>query len=275
MSRKNKIVDLRQRYHGSFIGAAVMDAFCAPFEFTKRDSSGVVTDMVGGGPFRLDPGYWTDDTSMALCLAYSILHSKGFDPKDQMIRYLRWMDEGYLSSTGNCFDVGVQTQAALGLFRNSGLVYAGSTDDENSGNGSLMRLSPIPLAFFERPTEAIAFAAESSRTTHGSAQCVEACRFFCYLIIEAMKGVEKKTLLDAGRYKIQRQGSAEFPSQLERIIEGSYVDLEADAVHSSGWVIHTLKAALWAFYHTDSFEEGAILIPPLGEDTDTVGAVYG
>lgn len=271
----NSMVNLRQRYLGSFVGAAVMDAFCAPFEFTPRGASGLVHDMTGGGVHRLLPGFWTDDTSMALCLAYSILQSRQFDPEDQMIRYLRWMDEGYLSSTGECFDVGIQTREALDLFRTTGKVYAGSSDDAKSGNGSIMRLSPIPLAYFRHPDEAVLRAVMSSRTTHGSIQCVEACRYLCFLVIEALRGVDKRIFLDADRYRSQRQGTVELPQPLERIINGSYADLSADAVRTSGWVMHTLEAALWAFYHTDSFEQGALLIPPLGDDTDTVGAVYG
>ena len=62
--------------------------------------------MIGGGPFQLAPGEWTDDTSMALCLADSLIEKKGFDPIDQLEHYVRWYREGYLSSNGRCFDIG-------------------------------------------------------------------------------------------------------------------------------------------------------------------------
>jgi ADP-ribosyl-[dinitrogen reductase] hydrolase len=116
-------------------------------EFMPRGSFTPLTDMIGGGPFGLQPGQWTDDTSMALCLAASLIERRGFDPDDQMQRYVYWWREGYLSSTGACFDIGNTTADALRRYQQTGDPMAGSTDPYSAGNGCLMRLAPIPMAY--------------------------------------------------------------------------------------------------------------------------------
>lgn len=98
---------------GALVGLAVGDALRTSLEFSSPGKFEPISDMLGGGPFKLKPGEWTDDTSMALCPAESILETGGFDPIDQMNGYVRWRDEGYLSSTGKCFDIGVATSRAL------------------------------------------------------------------------------------------------------------------------------------------------------------------
>ena len=158
----------QQRYQGCLLGLAAGDAVGTVAEFKPRGSFPPVTDMTGGGPFRLQPGQWTDDTSMALCLADSLIACGGFDAADQMSRYVRWWREGYLSSTGACFDIGNATRDALSRYRDTGEPFAGSTDPYSAGNGSLMRLAPAPLFFASDPELAIRMSAESSRTTHGA-----------------------------------------------------------------------------------------------------------
>src|SRR5437773_11032287 len=101
------------RYRGCLLGLAAGDALGTTLEFESPGSFRPISDMVGGGPFDLAPGQWTDDTSMALCLAASLLEQGTFDPMDQLARYWRWYREGYLSSTGTCFDIGSTTSLAL------------------------------------------------------------------------------------------------------------------------------------------------------------------
>jgi ADP-ribosyl-[dinitrogen reductase] hydrolase len=114
-------------------------------EFQAPGTFKPITDIVR--PFGLKPGQWTDDTSMTLCLADSLIEKRGFDPTDQMDRYCRWWKEGYLSSTGACFDIGITVKTALADFLRTGEPFAGSTDPFSAGNGSLMRLAPVVLAF--------------------------------------------------------------------------------------------------------------------------------
>ena len=136
---------VRDRYRGALLGLAVGDALGTTLEFKAPGTFKPITDLVGGGPFGLKPGQWTDDTSMALCLAESLIEKRGFDPKDQMDRYCRWWKEGYLSSTGTCFDIGITVKTALAHYLRSGEPFAGSTDPFTAGNGSLMRLAPVAI----------------------------------------------------------------------------------------------------------------------------------
>src|SRR5215213_711084 len=139
-------IDLN-RFRGSLLGLAVGDTVGTTVEFKPRGSFSPVTDMVGGGPFHLKAGQWTDDTSMALCLGTSLISKNGFDPVDQMDRYLEWYRNGYLSSTGACFDIGNTIRQALETYQRTGDPFSGSTAPETAGNGCLMRLAPIPMFF--------------------------------------------------------------------------------------------------------------------------------
>ena len=158
------------RFRGALLGLAAGDAVGTAVEFRPRGTFTPVTDMIGGGPFDLSAGQWTDDTSMALCLATSLLECDGFDARDQMDRYCRWHEQGYLSSTGHCFDIGGTIGAALDGYRTSTDPFAGSSDPHAAGNGCIMRLAPIPMFYFPDLDTAGIRSAESSRTTHQAAE---------------------------------------------------------------------------------------------------------
>ena len=258
------------RYHGALLGLAVGDALGTTLEFRAKGSFEPIDEMVGGGPFGLAPGEWTDDTSMALCLAESLVE-RGFDPCDQMTRYVRWWREGYWSSNGRCFDIGNTVASALRRFEETGDPMAGSTDRQSAGNGSLMRLAPIPLRYAQDPAEAVRLAGESSRTTHGAAEAVDACRYFVELIVGALQGSSKEELL-AG---VRPVSDPTLAPAVAAIASGSYKAKTANDIRASGYVVHTLEAALWAFHNSDSFRDGALLAVNLGEDADTTGAVFG
>ena len=135
------------RYRGSILGLAVGDALGAPVEFKPPGSFEPVTDMSSGGAFGLRPGQWTDDTSLALCLAESLVETSCFDLIDQVDRYVRWYRGGHLSSTGECFDIGNTTRRALNHYEVTKDPYSGPTDPSTAGNGSMMRLAPVPLVY--------------------------------------------------------------------------------------------------------------------------------
>src|ERR1051325_2937905 len=143
------------RYRGCLLGLAAGDALGTTLEFQHPGAFEPITDIVGGGPFHLKPGEWTDDTSMALCLAESLVTRRGFDPVHQLETYVRWWRDGHYSVKGRCFDIGITTSRALQRFVQTGQPYPGSTDPSAAGNGSLMRLAPAPLAFAHDPGEAI------------------------------------------------------------------------------------------------------------------------
>jgi ADP-ribosylglycohydrolase len=264
------------RYHGALLGLAAGDALGTTLEFKSKGSFAPIDDMVGGGPFGLKPGQWTDDTSMALCLAESLAELETFDPSDQMTRYVRWWRDGHRSSTGRCFDIGNTVAEALRRFEKTGDPMAGRTDPNTAGNGSLMRLAPVPMRYAVDPAEAVRLAVESSRTTHAAAEAVDACRYFSALIVGALDGRTKTDLLSPHFAPPGVDWSAApLASAIARIADGSYKNKTAQSIRASGYVVHTLEAALWAFAHSDDFREGALLAVNLGEDADTTGAVYG
>jgi len=225
--------------------------------------------MVASEVHGLPLGYWTDDTSMALCLAESLIEKNGMDLADQLARYVRWWREGYLSSAGRCFDIGITTSAALSHFERTGDPHSGPTDYRQAGNGSIMRLAPVPLFFASDMDAAIENSAESSRATHGAEEAVDACRYLGALIAGAANGASKEDLLSEGF------APANLSPKIEEVASGSFRRKDESRIRGSGYCVESLEAALWAFHGSDSFEEGAFLAVNLGDDADTTGAVYG
>ena len=270
------MISMQSRYEGSLLGLAAGDALGTTVEFKPRGSFLPLTDMVGGGPFRLEKGQWTDDTSMALCLAESLVVCRSFNARDQMQRYTRWWGEGYLSSNGRCFDIGNTVSQALRRFAHNGDPYSGSTNPYTAGNGCLMRLAPVPLFFASAPETAIHLSAESSRTTHGAVSCLDACRYFAGLLIGALQGVPKEELL-APRYTPVADLWEREPlcPEIDKIALGSFKQKVSSEIRGSGYVVESLEAALWAFNQSANFREGCLLAVNLGDDADTTGAIFG
>ena len=214
------------RFHGCLLGLAVGDAVGTTVEFKRRGELMPVGDMVGGGPFGLQPGQWTDDTSMALCLATSLVVKKDFDPVDQMDRYWNWYQNGYLSSTGKCFDIGNTVRSALERFQRTGDPFSGSTSPDMAGNGSLMRLAPVPMFYFPDLEKVVHFAGESSRTTHGTLECIEACQLFAEMVFCALSGGSKNEILFNSTLKISG------PNIME-ISRGSYSQKSAAEIRGT------------------------------------------
>ncbi len=269
-------MDKTERFRGCLIGLAVGDALGTTVEFSAPGTFRPLVNMIGGGPFGLVPGQWTDDTSMALCLAESLIACRCMNARDQMERYRRWWREGYLSSNGKCFDIGSTVRAALTAFEKTGNPLSGSTDPFSAGNGSLMRLAPVPMFFHRDARQAIEQAGESSRTTHGALAAVDACRYFGALLWGALNGTGKRDLL-SDFYSPVPGYWEEKPLILEiaDIAAGSFKRKEPPEIKGTGYVVQSLEAALWAFHKSGSFEEGCLLAVNLGNDADTTGAIYG
>lgn len=264
------------RYRGALLGLACGDALGTTLEFKPPGTFKPVTEIVGGGPFRLKPGEWTDDTSMALCLAESLIECKGFDPTDQMKRYLRWYREGHLSSNGRCFDIGNTTRGALMRFERTGEPYSGSRGKWVAGNGSIMRLVPVPLFFASDPEKAIELSGWSSLTTHAALVCIDACRYLGALIVGAVRGASKEELLSEMYCPVVGHWNHRLlASEIAAIARGSFKKKNPPAIKGTGYVVQSLEAALWAFHNSHSFEEGCLKAVNLGDDADTTGAVYG
>jgi ADP-ribosyl-[dinitrogen reductase] hydrolase len=258
----------RDRARGALIGLAVGDALGTTVEFRPPGSFKPVTSMTGGGPFGLEPGQFTDDTSMALCLAESLSALGRFDERDQLAHYLQWWRNGRLSSNGHCFDIGSATQTSLAHFERTGELLA--VDDQAAGNGSLMRLAPAAL--FARGDEVLAseLAARSSRTTHGARQATDACRLFAVMLTRAVAGASKGELLDPALWTL-----GTLHPEVEEVARGSFLRRSPPEIKGSGYVVRCLEAALWAFAQSTTFAEGCLLAVNLGDDADTTAAIYG
>ena len=273
----DKDVQKIDQYRGAMVGLAAGDALGTTLEGSSPGSFDPIHDMVGGGYFGLEPGQWTDDTAMSLCLAESLVEKGSFDPVDQLERYARWYTKGHMSCTGRCFGIGHTTQTALDRFLETGGPYCGPTGLDSSGNGSIMRLAPVPLFFAGDAADAARMSGTSSQTTHGSPLAVDACRYLGSLICGIVSGRSKEEVLShdgcepaPGYWK-----SAPLAGQIEVIRQGSFKRLEPPQIRGSGFVVESLEAALWAFYKSTSFREGCLMAVNLGDDADTTGAVYG
>lgn len=269
-------ISRRDRYVGSLIGLATGDALGTTLEFRKPGTFTPITDMIGGGPFALEAGQWTDDTSLAMCLAESLIECGRFDADDQMKRYRRWLEHGHWSSTGKCFDIGNATRKALDHYKETGDPWAGTTEESTAGNGSLMRLAPVVLFFADDAEKAIRKAGDSSRTTHGRAVAVDACRYMAAIILGALAGHAKEKLLSPRFTPIVGLWDREpVHPAIVAVANGSFREKQPPGIKGTGYVVDSLEAALWAFATTTDFESGALAAVNLGDDADTTGAIYG
>lgn len=267
------MISEQERYRGCLLGLACGDAMGTTLEFETRGTFEPLTGMVGGGPFNLKPGEWTDDTSMALCLATSLIEKRGFDPADQMNRYCKWWDEGYLSCTGTCFDIGITISRALRIFKGTGDPYSGPTDPMAAGNGCIMKLAPVPMFYHPDFQGAIHYSGESSKTTHGATECIDACRLFGSMIYKALSGGRKDEILFGEHFPGDQDVA--LSENIQAIGDGLYRDKTDMEIKGSGYVVKSLEAALWCFYHTDNFRDAILTAVNLGDDADTTGAVCG
>ena len=201
------------------------DALGTTLEFKSPGSFEPISDMVGGGVFRLLPGQWTDDTSMALCLATSLIAKQGFDPADQMQRYVRWWRDGYLSSTGDCFDIGGAVSGALQRFEQTGDPFAGDPDPIKGGKRLADADLPLfPAAYAGNPEKAIFLAGQMSRTTHAAPEPIDACRYYAGLIIGALNGISKQELL-SDRFsptESEQWAQGDLAESIQSIAKGSF-----------------------------------------------------
>ena len=258
---------IRDRAVGALLGLAVGDAVGTTLEFKARDSYPPLTDMVGGGPFGLKPGQWTDDTAMALALADSLAACDGIDEQDLLARFAGWWRNGTYSCTGRCFDIGGTTAQALQRWERTKADHCGSTDPQSAGNGSLMRLSPVAIRFWkDRPALRDA-AARQSKTTHAAPEAVDSCVVYAEILADAIEGRRRSAVL--------KSRSVGWAGRIEGIVAGTWRGKARDEVNASGYVAHALEAALWAVGRAPAYERAVLHAANLGQDADTTAAIAG
>lgn len=265
-------VTAADRAVGALLGLAVGDAVGTTLEFRVPGTFEPITDLVGGGPFSLRPGEWTDDTSMALCLAESLLDRGGMDLGDQLRRYVRWHRQGYLSSNGRCFDIGGTTGSQLARFERTGEPVDPAPDDESAANGSLMRLAPVPIRWAGDLGTAAARSADSSRTTHAAARPVDACRVLGAMVSALVAGTPWGEVADPGFWS---DGWGELHPAVEAVARGSWRAKAPPAIRGTGYSVDALEAALWAVGGATDLRDAVLRAANLGDDADTTAAIAG
>ena len=267
------MVDFLSRARGALVGLAVGDALGTTNEFQPAGSFEPISDMVGGGVFRLEPGQWTDDTSMALCLADSLLALNRYDSYDVMERYDRWRKDGYRSSTGTCFDIGNQVMRSLWDFHENPRIPKGAPRSTSAGNGAIMRLAPVVIAGFEEREirEIVVTAGLSARETHYSVEAEAATEVFAALLVGALLGWAPEHIINVGWAST---GPA-FDEMAARVISDDPAERASWESETSGYIVHGLRLAVHGLLDFPSFKDATLAIANLGGDADTNCAIYG
>ena len=255
------------------MGLAVGDAVGTTNEFKWAGTFDPITDMVGGGVFGLEPGQWTDDTSMALCIADSLLAKGRYDSFDVMERYQRWYKEGYRSSTGTCFDIGNQVTRSLWDFREQQRVPTSAERTNSAGNGAIMRLAPMVIAGFRSrsPREVVATARLSARETHFSVEAEAATEVFAALLVGALLGWSPEQLMDVS----WASTGAAFDEMAARVISPDPQVRASWEAETNGYIVNGLRLAVHGLLDFPSFKDATLAIANMGGDSDTNAAIYG
>ena len=236
----------KNKVKGMLWGLVVGDCFGSPIQFSRKDDHPWITEMMPCPIFQLPAGYWTDDSSMAMCVMDSYLRQGGYDLADVGKTFAKWLFEGYLSSIeGHAFDVGGATMDACYAIDRDGTLVNGS--EESQGNGSIMRFAPSYLIACKEGKREIMH--EISDLTHASAGVRRVCDEFASVLDDHLAG--------------------------KRTTKGPGKEMARADVPNSGWSVASLQAALWAFNTTTTFEEGLVAAVNLGGDSDSIGAIFG
>jgi ADP-ribosyl-[dinitrogen reductase] hydrolase len=263
------------------MGVCVGDALGVPVEFTSRGErmKNPVTGMIGYGSYNQPPGTWSDDSSLTLCLADSLCG--GYDVNAIAQSFCRWYEEAFWTARGEVFDIGHTTGIAIwNLQQGVSPIEAGVKDERSNGNGSLMRI--LPLAYYHKTLDLdslIQRVHEVSCITHAHVRSQIACGIYISIAVGLLEGLAPQSAYIQGLERV-RQIYAEpkynpEAKHFQTILSGEIDTLPINAIQSSGYVIHTLEAALWCFLTSSSYADAVIKAVNLGEDTDTVAAVTG
>ncbi len=240
---------LRERFLGALLGLAAGDALAAATQYRRAGTFAPVADLLGGGPFGLPRGGWSDDTAMALCLAESLLECGGFDPLDQVERYRRWQREGHLSATGQCLGITASTARALAVAKWRQQPFSGAHDPARLDPEPLSRVAPAVLFYFASPQEAVRSASEAARTTCQVSTVLTACADLARALLAALSGASKSRVL-------AQQSAAPGPG-------------------AGKGAAQVLAGAVEAFGATDTFRDAVLHAANLGGDSDVTAAVCG
>ena len=274
---------LHSKILGGLWGALTGDALGVPVEFQSRPKvrTHPVTGMRGYGTHGQPAGTWSDDSSLLLCSAESLADRRTLDLEDLGERFVRWYRHAHWTPHGRVFDIGVATRKALVILE-AGCPpeLAGGADPYDNGNGSLMRILPVALAFAEAPAAILAERAQlASCVPHRHSRSQMACAYYCLFVRALLQGASPAEALASTNAALPGLFGEE-PFRAERLNfqmleDGRLAHRPEDEIKSSGYVLHTLTASVWCLLTSHSFEEIVLKAVNLGEDTDTTGTVAG
>ena len=270
------------RVLGGLWGAVIGDALGVPVEFRSRAliQNDPVTDLRAFGTYNQPKGTWSDDSSLMLCTADSLLRHL-FDTTDMGQRFVQWMEGKLWTPWGKVFDIGGATSTALCRIRQGiPAEQAGGADETSNGNGSLMRILPIALRFAnETPERLLELAHRASAITHRHPRSQLACGFYCLLVAHLLNG---ETPAAAHAATVQIAGNFyrlhEFATELrhfEKVFSLKLAALNESEISSSGYVVDTLTASVWCLLTSKDYRETVLKAVNLGGDTDTTGILAG
>ena len=269
---------LRERVTGGLWGQIVGDALGVPAEFKGREllDKSPVKAMEGYGTHMQPPGTWSDDSSMMLCTMESLVEC-GFDPPDMMARFSRWLSEGLWTARGSVFDVGVTCHRAIARYqKKEELESWGATEEKQNGNGSLMRLLPLPIFGLKWESQKlIERAFEVSALTHAHIRAKLCCAIYCLIVQKVLRGEAVEEALAFASETVSPFVPPQEKEVLRDLLSGEFLHRKREKISSSGYVLHCLEASLWCCHNYGSFEEAVLAAVNLGYDTDTTGAVTG
>lgn len=265
-------------------GVLIGDSLGVPYEFRTRENmrKNPAQDMVGYGTHNQPPGTFSDDGSLTLCLADSIIQN-GYNIKDIAKKFILWQDAGYWGAHNQVFDIGIATKEAIyNLKQGINPILAGGNDEYSNGNGSLMRILPLLLILkdIQDPKERFKIVSEVSSITHAHIRSIIACFYyleFAMLLIKD-KDIEEiyfKLQNHISNFLLEQKIPSKEIKKFDRLLQNKIFDLKEEDIQSSGYVIDTLEASIWCLFKTQNYKDSILKAVNLGEDTDTTGAVTG
>ncbi|MFH6986199.1 O-acetyl-ADP-ribose deacetylase [Flavobacterium collinsii] len=275
--------DFNYKIKSGLFGVAVGDALGVPVEFYCRSDlkENPVSEMIGFGTHHQPAGTWSDDSSLAFCLAESLCND--YDLSDIARNFVKWYNTELWTPHGKVFDIGIATRNAIhNIGKGHEPELCGGFEEKDNGNGSLMRI--LPLAFYlknEKDIEVIyKKVKEVSSITHAHFRSGFACFIYVVYCLELLKANDKREA-----YRRMQDVVADFlrekkfnPLELQlfdRILKNNIAEYPENEIHSSGYVLHSLEASLWCFLNWSSYEKTVLKAVNLGGDTDTTAAITG
>ncbi len=272
------------QYQGALLGLAVGDALGVPVEFKPRTylDQNPVKDMLGYGTYNQPAGTWSDDSSMAFCLAQSL--ADGFSIQQTADYFVDWVTQGFWSARGEVFDIGISTRMALGRVgkKEYPAELCGGVNEDENGNGSLMRILPLIFHLKAVPSAENRYqlVKDISSITHGHFRSVFSCFVYCEYALKLLRGQDKFEAYEALKKDLESfvdfKGFLSHELELfHRLLKGDISTLSREEIRGSGYVLHSLEASFWTFLNTDNYSDAVLTAVNLGEDTDTTACIVG